>query len=51
MAQKNEGKDADKEVWASPEFQKLSEGLTQVLKVPKAEIERREAEEKAKKGK
>jgi len=49
MAQKPKDKDAA--VWESPEFKKLSEGLTQVLKMPKSELERREAEEKAQKAK
>jgi hypothetical protein len=49
MARKKKDKDAA--VWASPEFQKLSQGLTQVLKLPKEELERREAEDRTSKGK
>jgi hypothetical protein len=49
MARKRKDKDAA--VWADPSFQNLAEGIKKILKVPKEELERREAEYKKTRGK
>jgi hypothetical protein len=43
--------DRDAGLWASPEMQNLDKLTRQVLKVPKSELERLEAEERKTKGK
>jgi hypothetical protein len=44
-------RDADAKVWANPDMQALDGVLRSVLKVPKAELEKRLAREKASKPK
>ena len=42
-------KSQDADVWASPEFKNLSLGLEKILKLPKVEIDKRLAEDHARK--
>ncbi|HWD38426.1 MAG TPA: hypothetical protein VG944_06230 [Fimbriimonas sp.] len=49
MARKGKGKDAESE--KTPEFQKFEANLKEILKVPKSELEKREAEYKKTRGK
>lgn len=53
MARKGKDRDAGKDVnaWSSPEMQALDKLTREVLKVPKKELERREAEWKSTKTK